>query len=179
MMGVTGGAVPGTMVSMHLQRTLRAALALAVLATLALGGFYAWGFWHARRLPDLVELQIFVVYDCGKHEIQKGDQRYVSATGALEACGVPAVSLKLFDGRGTLLHTATTDRRGEFHLVHNTVMDDPLADIRRLEIDSPRCRSASFPVRLEESHSFYGESTSARGYRYRGRFRFYCEPAGP
>jgi len=170
------------MVSMRpaiVKGTLLAALALAALGALVLASHYSWRYRHARRLPDLVELQVFVLYDCPKYGVTKGDQRYVSATGALEACGVPAVSLKFFDGRGTLLHRASTDRRGEYRLFHNATVDDPLADLRRLDIETPRCQPASFPLRLDKQHSFFGESTSGRRYSYRGKFRFFCKPVEP
>ena len=148
----------------------------AASAFLGATGLYAWTLWRAERLADVVDLQIFVLYDCVALGIQKGDQRYVSPDGRLESCGVPNASVTLFDEAGTQLLKAQSDRRGEFRLFRNDRIGDPLARIARVSVCSSRFPAVSFPVKLASTHRFYGESMVHRGYRYEARLRLFCEP---
>lgn len=154
-------------------------MALAGTATLSIMGLSALFYWRAARGPDVVAFQLFVLYDCVRHGVTKGDQRFVRPDRSLEGCGVPDAALKFYDRRDRLLLQGVADRRGEFRFFRNMIVDDPVAGIRRVAIESPRCVGASFPVRLESRHGFQGESMASRAWRYGGRFKVYCDYLGP
>jgi len=156
----------------------RFAIVLWAAATAFLGatGLYAWIFWRAERLADVVDLQIFALYDCVALGVEKGAQRYVSPDGRLESSGVPNASITLFDESGKQLIKAKSDRRGEFPLFPNDRADDPLARIARVAVFSSRFPAVSLPVKLDSIHRFFGESIAERGYRYEARLRLFCEP---
>ena len=155
--------------------TIGTATALAATALLSIAGLSAWIYWRAERTPDVVEFQLFVLYDCARYGVTKGDRRFVQSDRSLEGCGVPNAELTFFDARDRLLLKGTADRRGEFRFFRNTIVDDPVTDIRRVAIETARCRRASYPVKLESRHNFQGESMASRAWRYRGRFKIFCD----
>jgi len=156
-------------------KVLIVTLGFAIVVAVVFFGLIIWRYTTAKRLNDLVEIHLIVMYDCNRFPRQKYDQRYWK-NEKLEGCGVPDVKLQFLDDRRKLMLQSVTDRQGKFRLYENSTVNSPLENLKFVQINSERCENEIFEFSLDRSHSFYGESSSSRQYHYSGDFKFFCVP---